>query len=277
MRQKEIHEYLSDGETCPTCCRTFATRHGLASHHGQVHDESIAGVLVVCDTCGETFRRCESHVEEQDHHFCSNPCMGEWKEGAQTGEDNPFWGGGPVEKECEWCGSDYTVVPAEADGSRFCSHDCRGEWQSENWVGEDHPTWSRVELSCDTCGETIHRKQSHVSDHNFCSPQCKGDWLAETNYAQSHHQWRGGKDVYHAVKHSIGTESWNTSRRQARSRADGCEMCGEHPDRKLDVHHIVPIMSGGCNADELLMCLCRTCHRKVELLTRKITDPVLIE
>jgi hypothetical protein len=82
---------------------------------------------------------------------------------------------------------------------------------------------------------------------------------------QDHPLWNGGKSIYDAVKKQIRrNESWEMTRARIRKR-DGheCHMCGDET-QQLHVHHIVPIMAGGCNADDLLISLCRSCHRTAE-------------
>lgn len=99
---------------------------------------------------------------------------------------------------------------------------------------------------------------------------------------QEHPGWRGGKSIYDAVKKQLGSESWGSVRERIRERADHeCEACGKPANeighRDLDVHHIVPIMCGGTNQEWNLMALCPSCHRAVEVQTRRLVDPVLIE
>lgn len=80
---------------------------------------------------------------------------------------------------------------------------------------------------------------------------------------QDHPNWNGGKSIYDAVKKQLGDESWNTTRTRIRDRDGECRMCGCESD-SLDVHHLIPLMAGGCHADELLIALCSECHRRVE-------------
>ena len=97
---------------------------------------------------------------------------------------------------------------------------------------------------------------------------------------QDHHNWRGGKSIYDAVKRQLAREeSWESVRTRVRESQDHqCAMCGEKPrDRGLDVHHIVPILVGGTNDDELLMGLCKSCHRRSEWYTRSLLEPVLVD
>ena len=98
---------------------------------------------------------------------------------------------------------------------------------------------------------------------------------------QDHPRWSGGKSIYDAVKVSFRDESWSATRERIRERAGGvCESCGkEQPGRGLDVHHIIPVMCGGSNDDELLTALCITCHGKADAYTKSIpeVEPVLTE
>jgi 5-methylcytosine-specific restriction endonuclease McrA len=59
-------------------------------------------------------------------------------------------------------------------------------------------------------------------------------------------------------------------------------MCGcgvEKYGQRHDVHHIVPIISGGVHESELLLELCRACHERVEKFTSEIPEvtPLLVE
>ena len=52
-------------------------------------------------------------------------------------------------------------------------------------------------------------------------------------------------------------------------------MCGTHHTEDmvaLDVHHIVPILSGGTNAGWNLISLCSECHKTAEEHTRDLFD-----
>lgn len=91
---------------------------------------------------------------------------------------------------------------------------------------------------------------------------------------QDNPNWRGGKNILDAVKKQLHP-SWWTVRDD--NRAQECHKCGAS-DCKLDVHHIVPIMSGGTNEPWNLMTLCESCHIEAEWYTRQYGefDPVLV-
>lgn len=85
----------------------------------------------------------------------------------------------------------------------------------------------------------------------------------------NHPRWRGGIAVHQAVRASLGPVGWGTIAEE--NRADCCYMCEEEA-KLLDVHHIIPVASGGVNGDWNLLTLCRSCHTTVEHYTRTITD-----
>jgi len=90
---------------------------------------------------------------------------------------------------------------------------------------------------------------------------------------QDHPNWRGGKSVYDAVKRQLPGPSWNTVR--DRHLDDRCANCGESDE--LELHHIVPILSGGTNEGWNLLTLCQSCHYRAEWVVRDLLDPVLLE
>lgn len=57
-------------------------------------DERQERVSVECGTCGESFQTHPYRVQEQDRHFCSHDCYGEWISENQSGENSVHWKGG---------------------------------------------------------------------------------------------------------------------------------------------------------------------------------------
>lgn len=65
----------SESQTeCPTCGDSFDSESGMKIHHAQAHDESIAGVSVECENCGNSFRKRQYEFEIYDSHFCGDDC-----------------------------------------------------------------------------------------------------------------------------------------------------------------------------------------------------------
>lgn len=135
---------------CPTCDRDdFDTERALKIHHSKAHGESISGVELSCEYCGDTYRKPPSEAERS--RFCSRECMAAHRSETMT---TPFGGErNGVELECEWCGTTYRVPASSAErGSRFCSRDCQASSQSvefsdESWHmygvrGADHPSYT---------------------------------------------------------------------------------------------------------------------------------------
>lgn len=87
-----------------------------------------------------------------------------------------------------------------------------------------------------------------------------------------HPRWKGGRCLRDCLRKMMGDVSWDEVRIRVRERANHeCEMCGRRQsERGLDVHHIVPLVCGGTNDEELLMALCRSCHQRVERYSEQI-------
>lgn len=256
--------------------------------------------------CHNTFRKGQTVPHLQDGNDCKPPTF--------SGENHPSWKGGKVTLECEVCGDEFQVKASHADDRRTCSYECKGDLQSREITGEDHPRWKEKQaLECDLCGEEYtvepHREDetrfcsdecwkkyisverivvecdhcedeftipaTKVEERRFCSQECYGEWISIHRTGQDSPNWRGGKSIYDAVKKQFHGPSWQTRRKHHRQQEPKCQVCGTIED--LDVHHIVPIMSGGTNDEWNLMTLCVSCHNRAEAFTREYIEPVLIE
>lgn len=284
MRQLELVDFTRIA--CPSCDEMFDSERGMKIHHKRIHGESIAGVEFDCDWCGETQRRCGSHVHEDMNNFCSPECRGAYRSEHYTGEDAPIWNGGLVELECEWCGGQYEINPAAAENSRFCSEECRCANFSEEYSGENAHTWrgGKVTIECDWCSTEIELYPSDAENRRFCSRDCYESWYSVAKTGENHQSWRGGKSIYDAVKKLISDRAFYTIADGIRDdAAHECEMCGRpraENGRKLDVHHLVPLLAGGDNGEYNLTALCRSCHKKAEEYTKHHIpeiEPVLVE
>jgi len=121
-----------------------------------------------------------------------------------------------------------------------------------------------------------------IADRIGCSTSTVHKWLhahdIETRNdppsgSNSAH-WRGGGGAYRAVRTLIRKESWEETASRIRDRDNHtCQMCGEEKrnGRSLDVNHIPALLDGGCNADELLMSFCISCHNTGEYYLREAT------
>lgn len=251
---------------CPTCGRSdFKNRIGMKNHHKIAHDESIAGKLAQCETCGEAFRYNEKNRKGR---FCSNKCSAKDENiGFNEGEDNHKYTP-KIETKCRVCSVVFEQYPS--DGKKYCSRECYGEWLSDNNTGRNHPRFTESEeVECDSCGKVMELKLYDISAHNFCCRSCLGRWLSEHNSGEDSVHWKGG------VLHYYG-RSWMEQRRKVLERDSyTCQHpeCDEDIDslsREPDVHHITSFREFGvekheeANRLENLITLCRKHHLHVE-------------
>lgn len=265
----------SDGKdssvACPTCGDTFGSTQYMKVHHAQAHGESIAGVIVECDWCGDEIRKQPSNTD--GNNYCSDDCYSNARSEQYSGDGHPRWNGGKETVVCEYCGDEYEVIKVRLDETRFCSQDCLHEWRSEHERGENHPNWTRVECECEICGKTVHRQPSQLErmDNVFCSQRCHREYQSIHQVGENHHNYKGGRIVRYGP-------NWKEQSDKCRER-DGheCQICGlpqEEQDRKLTAHHIVPrekfIDDNGnfdwerANRLGNLLTVCDACHRKWE-------------
>lgn len=284
MTQKTLGDYSSTGSECPTCGNTYASEKGVKIHHKQVHGESIAGVEVECAWCGDTFRKKQSWAERVDNHFCpGKDCEHKWRSERFTGEGGPAWNGGDVELDCTWCGDDIErkSYRVERSDRHFCNRNCFDEWLESDDCdrsGENSPRWNGglETVECAVCGTEKEVKAHRVEDYDrhFCRGSCKAEWVSNNFSGDGNPAWNGGHDFYTAMRTLVDDNVWTKAREECRERHNReCAVCGvdeRELDRKLDVHHIVPVLSGGTNGQYNLIPLCQECHGPVESYTRDI-------
>lgn len=224
---------------------------------------------VECEQCGGVFE--VPSYREDTARFCSRRCKDDAQTHNQTGPSNPNWSD-RVEVQCEECGEAFGVVPSREGTARFCSMVCVGRHRGRTDNPEDHIT----ETECEWCGAELSRYDSQLYEKSFCGPSCQGKWISKNGSGANHPQWEGGRDIYRAILKRLPGPPWYEARRIARESTEGeCELCGETPEIKIPVHHIIPIRSGGTNTQELLMTLCSSCHGKVEQYTKQFTTSII--
>lgn len=185
-----------------------------------------------------------------------------------------------MKTECDQCGEIFKKKESHRKDSDndFCSRECNNKWLSENATAERSNLWTGGNeiVACSWCGETFERKPSHVKEENFCSQSCYGEWQSEHNIGDNNPAWTGGVDYYFAVRRLIDNVVWEEARKECRERHNHkCAVCGVDQSqlkRKLDVHHIVPVLCGGTNGQYNLIPLCQKCHGPVESYTKDIVN-----
>jgi 5-methylcytosine-specific restriction endonuclease McrA len=184
------------------------------------------------------------------------------------------------ELPCSNCGK--PVETTRKERKDHDNHYCDTECQYEGQTGEGHHNYNTVSVECVECGSILKREEGSIGSMGaFCDHTCYGDYLSKEWSGQSCPNWRGGLSHTDALRKTIDDESWRAKADRARKSAGReCELCGDSPDgKKLDVHHIVPMVSGGTNGQWNLMVLCDGCHSTVEAYTRTVPgmEAVLVE
>lgn len=191
-----------------------------------------------------------------------------------------------VELICENCNEKYREESNREERSSYCSKECMYEANQEKYSGKGNPSWSggKMEHICDWCGEYFTGiRKYNGKEHAFCDKDCYGKWQSENRVGKEAAGYNGGNKRYHAalrdaISFSGWDKSWHMRRKEYRTDNDtSCKMCKSTiGKRKNDLHHIIPVLSGGVHSDELLMPLCMSCHRKVEAYSKDFTEKYLL-
>lgn len=83
-------------------------------------------VKAVCILCGTEFLVVPSKLAAGEGKYCSRDCFHKAHGMQQSGDNNPFWKGGPENRTCETCGIEFPIGRGRVGRtpSRFCSYDC---------------------------------------------------------------------------------------------------------------------------------------------------------
>ena len=116
---------------CPTCERDdFRNERMVKIHHKKAHGESIAGVELTCDYCGETYRVPPS-TAERGSRFCSREC--------QTSKQSEEFAG-------ENC---YLHGVTGEDHPKYTGHE---DYYGANWEQKREEALARDGHECVVCG-----------------------------------------------------------------------------------------------------------------------------
>lgn len=104
-----------------------------------------------------------------------------------SGEMNPNWRGGLLEKSCAICGISFKVKRVHSK-SRFCSLRCVGVSQR----GISRGPSRKVSKTCEVCGIEFKVSPSHADRYFCCSSSCSARRRARINSGDGNPNWNGG-------------------------------------------------------------------------------------
>lgn len=235
---------------------------------------------LTCHVCGKTYEK--HHCKAAESRYCSRACRV-----AATRKPRSI-------ATCEVCGRTYTVKAYRADTTRFCSFACSGTARLRAYKparhhaignkfrlglkpanagrkfpersGPSSPTWvAPLIFTCQYCGNGFTKKPWQVRRAKykrsvFCSRRCflqSGIFQGERSTS-----WVGGPNGYRG-------RNWRTARTRAVERDRGrCLRCRKYIGPSIPVHHRRPFreFASAEEANRLgnLVCLCQSCHMKLE-------------
>lgn len=176
-----------------------------------------------------------------------------------SGDKNPNWKGGKIEKVCSVCGRQYQVKRANSS-SRFCSLQCVGISQRGKTVNRE---LKRVLKICCVCGSSFSVFLSHEKRHKCCSKQCSNIMRSSLMKGEGNPNWSGGLS-----RLPYPWDFRETSKRVIERDGFTCQNPGcDGTDKRLTTHHI-NYDKQDCRQENLI-CLCSSCNSKANFSRHK--------
>ena len=170
-----------------------------------------------------------------------------------SGDKNPRWKGGLVNKKCSICGKEYSVKYTHRK-SKYCSLQCVGA--SQRGKTKDLSVRKIAHKECEVCGATYSVPKSHENRYHCCSKECSFKRRANITKGDSNPNWDGGL--------SRMPYPWDFKRTSKKiMERDGykCQnpLC-RRKDTRLTVHH-VNYDKLDCSCENLIT-LCSSCNSR---------------
>jgi transposase-like protein len=135
----------------------------------------------------------------------------------------------------------------------------QSSWSCDPWSKKDTP-WRDKDILRRVCEESD--SITEASDRLDCTRKTTSRWMEKHNIEIEFWESDGYSSPYPG--------DWRNIAEEIRKRDEECLVCGVSPDRTLSVHHIIPVKEfenpTEAHHHKNLMCVCRSCHRKVESL-----------
>lgn len=211
-----------------------------------------------CINCGILFKTTEYKLKHGGGKYCSRECMRisiRKKTYAQS--------------TCLECGKVIitTKNKLKNGSSKYCSRQCY--YAAKN---------TQVEVRCVTCGKhfTKSKRKADSCKNHFCSEKCYGVFIGIKNKSpEMRKKVSDSKIAYYKKLREMGvngsmydTIEWKHISRNYIKSNPFCILCNSI--KNLHVHHISPYKNSKSHDDSNLITLCRSCHAKVEGITREL-------
>lgn len=133
------------------------------SQVGSANSNWRGGKDLPCCICGKMVWRTPDKQRTYKRVCCGSTECKAAISAAMTREVGWFQGG-PVDRACEQCGTNFKALRAEVNrgGGRFCSRKCVLESKKKRWAGK-----------CEFCGKEFEAADNLKGIKRFCSRQCK--------------------------------------------------------------------------------------------------------
>jgi hypothetical protein len=232
------------------CIRRDSLISGKRKSCGCLQKESKAKEVVVCLNCNKRF----SAYKKENRKFCSVECKNEYNLRKY------------IKRECKNCGKVFFIrkstLNTNASGN-FCCRTCYNIYQ-KTLIKEKNNNCSGRWLPCAECELPVWVIKSREKEYkkHFCSVRCRTLFYSKELSGENNSNWRGGHVGRKGNFSSIKTRHFSGN--------IFCALCGKL--KNLHIHHIVPYRHTQDNSLSNLIPLCKSCHRKVEILTWNIID-----
>lgn len=169
-----------------------------------------------------------------------------------SGDKNPNWKGGKIEKVCAVCGKQYQVKRVNSS-SRFCSLQCVGVSQRGKTVNREP---KRETKTCCVCGSPFSVFRSHAKRMKCCSKSCSNEMRSSLMKGDGNPNWSGGLS-----RLPYPWDFRETSKKVIERDGFICQNpeC-DGTDERLTTHHI-NYDKQDCRQENLI-CLCSSCNSK---------------
>ena len=180
------------------------------------------GNIVKCFRCGKEFNRKPFAANKSKHNFCCKECYTKFQTGKPSLRRNR------IKKNCEICGKEMMVIPAEIKKRRFCSFKCKYIWFGKTFCGENHPRWKG-----DKC-----KKKNERSDPAY------QNWVSQIKRRDGWKCRISNQDCsgYCIVHHIL---SWKDYPELRYNINNGITLCqAHHPRKRAEEKRLIPFFQG---------------------------------